>query len=211
MMRILETTNHYFNYGDTLLENIMFTDWARGKFNVLLLGTIAAIIRFHIISVVCYFISINWWCDFVLHTCVSIGVTLSKGWVYRCCDAFHVHTQLIVDYLLNNYTIQNYRLWKRTVLLGVCVYAIAVCAVTDITSAVLVVYIIEYMIAFIVVDLIENKTIERAINDYKDKPRKIIHASLNIDEDYIPVKSPGIPKSTSIGSLSLMVINDYNV
>lgn len=85
--------------------------------------------------------------------------------------------------------------------------------IIEITSQILVGYIIEYMITFIIVDVIENKAIDKLVDNYKNRPRHIIHASFNIDEDYISV--PGSPKqlerSKSVGTLSMMMIDDYKI
>jgi len=217
MWRILETTNHYLNYGDTLLENIIFTDWARGKFSGWLLSLCAMILRLHFISAVCAWFTYSFWVDFILHTAISIVCTFYRHLFYRVVAVFEPASLRLVNYLLDNYTLQNYRWWKRGVLLGMCVYGILGCLLIEITSELVIVYIIEYMITFIVVDVIENKAIDKLVEDYQNRPRHVIHASFNIDEDYFdtaagtpaaPTNTP-IKRSKSVGTVSMMLIDDY--
>ena len=223
MLRILETTNHYLNYGDALLENIIFTDWARQKLNVMMLSLWAMILRFHFISMACWLCSVNIYVDFFLHTAISIVVTFYRNWFYWAVEYFDARSTALVGFLIENYTIQNYRLWKRSVLLGICIYGIIVCCVVEITSGMMIVYILEYAIAFIVVDVVENKTVDKIIREYKNRPRHTIHASFNIDENY--GKTPDVPLtqdldaaledsgtstgSQSVGEFNIMVIDDY--
>jgi len=239
MWSLIETTNHYFNYGDALLENIIFTDWARDKFNVLMLSLWSMILRFHVISLLCMIFSgfqCGFYIDAVAHTFISIICTFYRRFFYNFMEQFSLESRTLVNYLLDNYTLQNYRKWKRNILLICCIYGIIACLLFPINSFLIIIYIIEYVVAFIVVDVTENKIIDNMIQEYKQRPKHVIHANFSIEDfnyNYVPTEreelvesvilpdSPtttkavkgssdsGLSTSRSVGQLSIMVFDDY--
>lgn len=184
MFRVLETANQYFNYGDALLEGIIFTDWAKQKFNIWLLSLWSLIIRLHIISLVCFFITYGPYLDFIMHTLISIFFTIYRHWFYIMVEKAKDYNMVLVNYLLENYSATNYRIWKRCFLLSICIYGIIICLFMSIDSLSIIVYITEYIIAFIVVDVIENRSLDNIIKNYKDKPKHVVYAKFTIDDNY---------------------------
>ena len=81
------------------------------------------------------------------------------------------------------------------------------------------------MICYGVVDIIEQRKIEKMIERYKERPRRVIYAELNvIDEFYKPpdikemfldeksytqTKKPNKELSDSRGKIGFVIIDDY--
>lgn len=157
---LLETSNYYFEYGDSLLDAVVHSGWARDKLNVLMLSLWSAIVRIHVISVLCAVFSEfpgGLIVDACVHTVISIVCTYYKQIFYDHVACYSEESLSLVNYLLDNYSEANYRRWKRIVLLSICIYGIVACLLFPINSYLIIVYILEYVVAFVVVDVVENK------------------------------------------------------
>ena len=213
------------NYGEQLLKSIIATRYAKGKLSILLMLIATSILRLHLSSVITILLSCNFYVDFVVQIVVSIIAVFQTNRIYKFVELFKPHFYSLTRYIINNYTPERYRKWKRNVTLCICFYIILLFSFFEITSKLVIMYTIQYMICYGVVDIIEQRKIEKMIERYKERPRRVIYAELNvIDEFYKPpdikemfldeksytqTKKPNKELSDSRGKIGFVIIDDY--
>lgn len=213
------------NYGEQLLKSIIATRYAKSKLSILLMLIATSILRLHLSSVITILLSCNFYVDFVVQIVVSIIAVFQTNRIYNFVELFKPHFYSLTRYIINNYTPERYRKWKRNVTLCICFYIILLFSFFEITSKLVIMYTIQYMICYGVVDIIEQRKIEKMIERYKERPRRVIYAELNvIDEFYKPpdikemfldeksytqTKKPNKELSDSRGKIGFVIIDDY--
>ena len=213
------------NYGEQLLKSIIATRYAKSKLSILLMLIATSILRLHLSSVITILLSCNFYVDFVVQIVVSIIAVFQTNRIYKFVELFKPHFYSLTRYIINNYTPERYRKWKRNVTLCICFYIIILFSFFEITSKLVIMYTIQYMICYGVVDIIEQRKIEKMIERYKERPRRVIYAELNvIDEFYKPpdikemfldeksytqTKKPNKELSDSRGKIGFVIIDDY--
>lgn len=214
------------NYGEQLLKSIIATRYAKGKLSVLLMMIATSILRLHLSSMITIMLSYNPYVDFFTQIVVSIVAVFQTNRIYNFVELFKPRFYSLTRYIINNYTPERYRCWKRNVTLCICLYIIIVFSLFDITSNLVKLYTIQYVICYGVVDIIEQRKIEKIIKNYKDRPKRVIYAEINVIDEFY--KQPDIkdmfidersythntkPKNDkmcdSSGKIGFVIIDDY--
>ena len=218
------------NYGEQLLKSIIATRYAKGKLTVLLMLIFTAILKLHLSSIITILLSTNIYVDFFTQIIVSIIAVFQTNRIYRFVEGYKSHFYALTRYIINNYTPERYRRWKRNVTLGICIYIIVIFSLFEITSNLVIMYTIQYMICYGVVDVIEQRKIEKLIKNYKDRPKRVIYAELNVIDEfykspkvgdteinffkdekdtYTNITQPSKNLSDSRGKIGFVLIDDY--
>jgi len=216
---------HNINYGEQLLKSIIATKYAKGKLTVLIMLIATAILRLHIVSILTMLLSYNIYVDFFTQIILSILGVFTTNYIYNFVERFKPYFYRLTRYIINNYTPDRYRKWKRNLTLSLCLYIIIIFMNFEITSNLVIMYTIQYIICYGVVDVIEQRKIEKLIKSYKDRPRRVIYAELNVIDEFY--KCPEIDKmfleehtstkkiksdndlSDSRGKIGFVIIDDY--
>lgn len=140
------------------------------KLTEILTSIVANILNVHIVSILCGIFTIHPYIDFVTHTVISIVMALNIDTVYRFVERFNPELKIATKYLIKNYSIENYRLWKRTIVLIGCAYACIAILMVELTKRLLFMYILQYAICFISVEQIEQRRIQRWLDEYRSRP-----------------------------------------
>ena len=213
------------NYGEQLLKSIIATKYAKGKLSILLMLIATSILRLHLTTIITTTLSYNFYVDFFTQIIVSIIAVFQTNRIYKFIELFKPYFYSLTRYIINNYTPERYRKWKRNVTLCICFYIILIFSLFEITSNLVKMYTIQYMICYGIVDIIEQRKIEKIIKAYKDRPKRVIYAELKvIDEFYKPpdikemfldeksythVTKPNKDLSDSRGKIGFVIIDDY--
>jgi hypothetical protein len=158
------------NYGEYLFQQLLMTRFVQKKLAIILMAIIVNIIQMHIVSVVCYILTVSPIIDFVLHTIISIVCTLNIGITYNAIERYKPEFTRLTTFLINNYSFENYRYWKRILVLGGCGYLCVILWRVEITSMYLFLYILQYGICFIIVDLFEERRIQDWVINWRSRP-----------------------------------------
>lgn len=159
-----------FRYGEYIFQQLLLTDFVQQKLAIILMSIIVNIIQMHIVSVLCMIITFGPIIDFVLHTIISIVATLNIDKIYSIAERFEPEFISLTQYLINNYSFENYRYWKRIIVLCVCAYICVILWRVQVTSFMLFVYIIQYGICFTIVDQFEEKRIQNLVREWIERP-----------------------------------------
>jgi len=158
------------DYGEYIFQQLLMTKFVQQKLTIILMSIFVNIIQMHLVTIVCLILTFNPIVDFVLHTAISIIFTLNISFIYNITERYKVEFHNITQYLIANYSFENYRYWKRIIVCTICAYACVILYKTAITSWLLFIYIIQYAICFIVVDQIEEQRFQLWIKDWLETP-----------------------------------------
>ena len=173
-----------YTYSDQILKSVIVSKYAKEKLTILLMILITAIIRLHLLSIISIAISINFWLDCMIQIPITVVISLNSHLIYRIVEYYQPQLYQLTRYLINNYSFENYRRWKRNLVLSVCLYIIILLFFIKITSNLVIIYIVQYIISYGIVDLIEQKQLEEMIDQIYNKPKNIIYGEVNIKKDY---------------------------
>ena len=158
------------NYGEYVFQQLITTDFVQRRLVQILVAISANLINLHIVSILCAVVSVNVYIDFILQIAISVVCSLKIGGIYNFVERFDVELHQLTQYLINNYSIENYNLWKRTIVVGSCIYACIVLMFVEINNWVLFMYILQYAICFLIIEQFEQQRIQKWLKDYQTRP-----------------------------------------
>jgi hypothetical protein len=176
-----------YNYGDQILKSVIVSKYAKEKLTIILMTLITSIIRFHIISILSIAISFNLWLDFIIQIPLTVIISINSHLIYRMIEYYQPQLYKLTKYIINNYSFENYRRWKRIFVFIIAAYIISLLFFIKINSNMIIIYIIQYIIIYGIIDLIEQKQLEEMVYDIYNKPNNIIYGEVNIKKDYCEI------------------------
>jgi len=217
------------NYGEHILKSIIATKYAKSKLSVLLMMFVTTIIRFHLVSLIGILVSINPYVDFFTQVFLAVVFVLHTNKIYNLVVMKKSSFYRLTRYLINNYTPEKYRNWRRLVTLSLAIYIILLMFFIEITSKLVILYTFQYIVSYLIIDIIEQKRLEKMMKNYRDRPDRTIYAEFNIMdsfydlpdeiepeniyEEYDKVEKPTLKKtklSDSLGKIGFVIIDDYH-
>jgi hypothetical protein len=146
------------NYSDQILRSLVKTTFAKKKLNILSLMIVTIIVRLHVDTLLGMILSTgNFYLDFWIQIFISVGLVIKCGWIYQIVERFDRDIYSVTRYLVNNYSDDNYRKWKRYVTFTICLYLIAYFSRVEVKSQVIKVHIIQYLICYVMIEVIERR------------------------------------------------------
>jgi hypothetical protein len=196
MKKFFKYSGYDVNYTDQILRAIVKTTYAKKKLNTILLMLMTIIARLHIDAIFSMIFHYNnIYIDFWVQILISILLVIKSGWIFELVKKFDEEIYMMTRYLVNNYSEANYIVWKRKATFVICFYLIIYLHLVNITSQVLILYVVQYLICYIVIEIIEKRhqMYARLANPqtptcYGDHDFDIIKTSHPSDQD--PQKSP---------------------
>ena len=152
----------YIDYTDQIFDSLIRTRYAKKQFSLILAMLFTFFIRWHIKMLFVFIFPIHPVIDFFLQTLLSVLLVLKSGWIHNIVNRFQSEIYALSRYLINNYTPENYRVWKRNTTVGVCIYIIIQLLFVEVTSMLLIEYVLQFLSCYFVVDGIEQGTFYRA-------------------------------------------------
>jgi hypothetical protein len=206
------------NYENYLLETIIKSKYAKNVLLIMYLYLVSAIIKFHIALLLCFYfeirISTSIWtfyriitlCNLISPILINILLSFLSNTIYGYVSTHKKYFEDHIDLIIRNYSKQNLILWKRKIMLCICIYIIFSTVVITIDNYLIFVSTLQTAISFIICDFLENPENLRQykkLNIFIDNINQLIfprvyHKNNTIIDDYM---SP-MPKS--------MIINVQN-
>jgi hypothetical protein len=199
-----------FNYGEYIFQQLILTEFVQQKLSFIFIALITNILQIHIVSVLSYLISINYYVDFVIQIVISVSISLNINYIYDAVQRYQKEFMLLTQYLINNYSFENYRYWKRIIVLSSGTYLCILLFFIKITNLMLISYIIQYLICFLIIEQFEQKRIHKLIKEYRLKPveKKYTKTETQLIESYISPKK--MVKSSSNKHCSNIIKKDLS-
>ncbi len=149
------------NYRNSILKYLITTKYAKKNVNFLFMIFFTTILRFHINILLCQIFRFNIiYIDFFIHIILSVILVLNTFHIFNFVFVFRDKFYRITRYVINNYSFDNYKRWKRNIIVCVSTYVIILLLMFEFNKYLLIVQIIQFLISFFIVDQIEKKTIE---------------------------------------------------
>jgi len=196
----------YIDYTDQIFDSLIRTRYAKKQFSLILAMLITFFIRWHIKMLFSCMIQTHPIVDFFIQVLLSVLLVLKSGWIHNIVIRFQTEIYALVRYLINNYTPQNYRIWKRNATLGVCIYIIIQLLFIEVTSALLIEYVLQFLFSYFIVDGIEQGNFVRVYQWFRDKIYRYYQVTRRksskphvIRDDYLDTSFPSSPSSEEEG------------
>lgn len=173
-------------YSEYIFQQLITTEFIQNKLVHILISITTNIINLHLVTILCMFISFNPIIDFIIHTSISVGMALNIDKIYNLLERYTHEFTIITNYLIKNYSIENYCYWKRLINLIVCGYICIILLFVEINNWFVFTNILYYVICFLITEQFEQKNIQKWIKNYKSKPIVKINC---IDNENIIINS----------------------
>ncbi len=158
------------NYGEYVFQQLITTKFIQLKLAHILISLAVNFINVHIITLLCMIVSVNVYLDFFLHIGISVVMAFKINHIYNFVEHYESEFYTLTRYLINNYSIDNYRYWKRLVVITACVYACILLLLVQLSNRLVFLYIIQYAICFLIIEQFEQQRIQKWISDYQKRP-----------------------------------------
>jgi hypothetical protein len=160
-----------FNYGEYIFQQLIMSEFIQQKLAYILISMCANLINIHIVSIICYILSIHPYIDFIIQICISIFMALHIEYVYLFLKRYNPEFFELTQYLIKNFTIEKYRYWKRIVVICFCIYICILLLFIKVDNRLIYIYIIQYAITFIITEQFEQRRIQTWLKHYKEQPK----------------------------------------
>ena len=143
-----------FGFSNILIKTFVESRYTKEQVTNIILIILTNILRLHIDSILCFFIGSD---NYILCITNSIILYFLSGSLFNFVLNIKPKIYSIVRFTINNYDIENYKKWKRYFTIVICMYIYLLTFIINITSIFIRITLIEYIICFFIIDLIENK------------------------------------------------------
>lgn len=151
----------YVDYTDQIFQSLVKTRYAKRQFSLILSLAITLMVRWHIKIIFACLFQFHPIIDFIFQILLSIILVFKNNWIRNLVNRFQGEIYALSRYLINNYTPEHYRIWKRNATVGMCLYFIVHLMFVQITSAMLIEQILQFLISYFIIDGVEQGTFAR--------------------------------------------------
>ena len=186
------------NYEDYIAKTILTSSYSKNLLSIFLIYIITGIVKFHISVLLCWFITLNNFLDFIFPILVTVLLSMFSDILFKYIETHKDLTEKFVDYLINNYSKENYIKWKRFFLFVIFCYILLVISLLSVNNTLIFISTIQTLVSTLICDLLEQKYHKVVIDKIKtiQKRPKVIKSifEYSLIEDYTPNNEPIIKK-----------------
>ena len=210
-LKFKKTKNPASQYKNKIIRSIIVSSYVKKKMNVLTMMLATVLLRTFVCSLICFVVSYNIYVDFFLHSTIAVIVVLKSSIIYNILKRYEDIFLKMTQYFITNYTPKNYRKWKRTITLITSIYIIVLLYISQITSNIMITYILQYLLSYFIIDQIEQEKVSKIIRDFNEKPTSAIHGSINIIDDYYDSDNNiNKDKTDNVNDIDFILIKNNN-
>jgi len=147
-----------YNIGDAIIKTLLTIDYTKRKLNhiTLFFATLFARSIVNLIISSIFYVDI-FFIDFTIEILLSIFLVLKTNIIFNFVKKYNSELYSVSSYLIDNYSVDNFRKWKKYCVVCISVFLIFYLMIYEITSLLLIQYIFQFLICYFIVDNIENK------------------------------------------------------
>lgn len=147
-----------FGYTEQIIWAILKSSFTLNTFTYLLVSIIAIILRTHIDIVMAWCTSTNiFYLDIIIRLLISSMLVINSKYTFNMVYKYKPELYNVVEELVNNYTEENFKRWRRYVVLFLCVYFYFASYIVTISNESVRQMIIEFIICYHLVELFEHR------------------------------------------------------
>ena len=187
------------NYGEYVVGQLMSTTFFKNKLTDILMAITANFIEAQTVTLLCHNLSIHPYVDYFLQITISITLAINIHWFQRLLIGYRAEFYRLSRYLINNYSFENYIYWKRMVVTGLVGYGLIILSIIEVNNRLIVIYLTQAFINFLVIDRYEQKFFHKLLEEYKNRPVSRFHEEMPKDliESYFPGRLEQLKKKDS--------------
>lgn len=178
----------YRNFGNMILKTLISTDYTKRKLATIFLFGGTVIVRSILNTMLAIFFETKFiYIDFFVQIFLSVSLVLHTDHIYKIVERVEPEAIELATYVIDNYTPENFRRWKKWIVIPTCLYLILFFSIFETTSVILIQYVLQFLICYYIIDNIENRSgLLVDVYDYTvKKPFKIRRkADMIIIEEY---------------------------
>ena len=146
-----------WNYENYLLNLVVTSRYARNGLVMLLIYLVTSIARFHLSLILTLLFTFNNSFDLVIPIIITVLVAMISDVLFQYAETHRSRYEELVEYLIDNYSVENYIRWKRNVLMVLLIYVLIGLAFVQIDNYYIFLSLVQTTIGFIICDLLEQK------------------------------------------------------
>ena len=197
------------NYENHLLHGLVTSSYAKNGLMIILTYVITGLVRFHLSAILCVIFSGGNWFDNISPIIITVLLSLASDNIYRYVKTHKKSYERLVEYIITNYSMDNFILWKRYVLVVLAIYIMLALYLVEISNRFILITVIQTAISFGICDLLENNIpqvyIWRILRKWKREPTMEEFAM--VDGFYFPPRALQIANLKEIDGEVVAVIS----
>ena len=75
----------------------------------------------------------------------------------------------------------------------------------------MIIYILQYLLSYFIIDQIEQEKISKIIKDFNEKPTSAIHGSINLIDDYYDSTNINKDKTDNVNDIDFILIKNNKI
>lgn len=150
-----------FGYMEQLIWAIFRSSFSKDTFCYILISILAIILRTHIDIILAWCLSTNLeYLNIVIRLGVSSMLVINSKYTYDMVHRYKPELYKYIEYLIDNYNEENFKRWKKYLVVSVCVYFYLASYIIEISNASVRMMIIEFLLCYHIIESYDryNKT-----------------------------------------------------
>lgn len=182
-----------------MIYRIAKTRYAKRAINSLLIVLLTMIFRSIIYSFISFMIIIDsGYIDFFVQCGISTFLCLNNGYVHKVIHRYDDNLYKVTRYAVNNWSEENYRKWRNYFTFALLFLGFIYFSFVEINSNIIRVYILQYALCHVCIDISENKNhIIRQKLSFRKKEKFYITDKNVPNTDYIMIDKRKILRNIS--------------
>lgn len=176
------------SYIEKVLWSIARTSFSKKAFCHILIGITSLIVRTHVDALIAFVLNTEYWyINFFIHLMVSSFLIINSKYFYDIIQRYEPEFYSIVRYLINNYTEQNFKRWKRKFNITICIYSYILTFILDFSNGAVRQIIIEYLTCYFLLETYEkynNGNFKNQNKEFEFDRDEVIKTELTESENY---------------------------
>ena len=199
---------------ESIVQRVARTRFSRRQLNYYAMFVWVSLIRMHICTILCILIQVDPAVDFFVHVIIPILLFYCSPAIRRVIDPCKKRSYDLVSTVVKEYSHENFKFWKKVFVVCFTAYCIFILQFVDVSSDMLVVFLLQNLLYCGIIDFIEEKKYTVVYNQcrrrwYSHRHHKIRllegQTRISIQENHIPNISGDKPQPRSQPNESYVV------
>ena len=162
------------NYENYLINSLVTSSYAKNGLMILITYIITGLVRFHISTFLCTIFNSGTWFDVITPIIITVLLSLASDNMYQYVKTHKKSYERLVDYIITNYSINNFIRWKRHVSIVIGIYITLALYLIEINNYYILLTIAQTAISFVICDMLESNIpqsfVWRVLRRWKKEP-----------------------------------------
>lgn len=178
----------YADYTEHFISTLVKTRYSKRQLTFVLELLLTQIIRFYIKVIITPWFQLNPVIDFFMGVIISLILILNTNELYKVVHTlWYDKLYSLSRYLINNYSAENFKRWKRNVVIVISLVLIVQVSFIEITTKYLLIQIFQFLFSYLIIDQMEdmNSSILRELYIYLEIIKKLYYKIETFFQDLI--------------------------